>query len=140
MPKGYGDKPVPMFPPGFTDRVTITALDPAGVHRTATFAVDERGIARPDPRQPGLGHLPYRISADDADGHRYSVDVDITPGRIKVGHTGYEAIEKLTMRLAPTASKADAADRSLDDAASDFARQQGAPKTGMSPLAVRLQR
>ncbi len=104
MPDGYGSKkPTAIVPPGSFERMEVMALDPAGVHRTAKFDIDDNGVPRPSANQPPLGHVPYQVTLIDKDGNRFSGKVDITPGKTGVSHQGYETIKGLALTKEPPA-------------------------------------
>jgi hypothetical protein len=133
MPENYAAKnQTPLVAPGAFERLEVTALDPAGVHRTATYALDERGHLVPNTKNPPLGDLPYRLTLVDADGNRYQGDIDISSKKLKVSHQGYETLKNVKLTLVQAT---DANPETLNGVARDFVKSQSAPPTGSKTIA-----
>lgn len=94
-----GDWPAkPFLPPelaGQIEKLEVVAMDPAGVHRKNEFSIDDKGTLESTAYANPLGHNPYQLTLVAKDGTRYTADVDISPSKLKVSHSGYETLSGL---------------------------------------------
>src|SRR5262249_46720652 len=52
-----------MFPPGYIQELTVTGLDPSGVHPKRTFELDDKGVLNPFGQGGPIGaSYPYEIA------------------------------------------------------------------------------
>jgi hypothetical protein len=121
---------IPGAPPGFFQKLEITALDESQVHFTHTYKLDGEGRLSGMGEGPWLGDLPYMLTLVGKDGERYQAYVDISSKKTGVRHSGYEDLSNL--RFHRVGDSGVSSDAPLDAATRELMQRGPAPKARAS--------